>query len=147
MCYTVDPNEYTHKIDLKGELSIAFFIHYNEDRQMEDIDDTENYNVIIETIGKVIIIVELLLLMLLIFTEPLELSLDKKYFLNVIKEITVTDSFLSMNKNEKGCQEESFNECATRKYKKTVLNKCQCLPFQMIQSKKVGNMWQVKDSI
>ena len=27
LCYTVDPNEYKHKIDLTGELSIILFIH------------------------------------------------------------------------------------------------------------------------
>ena len=50
LCYTVDPNEYKHKIDLKGELSLSLFIHYNEDRQMEDIDSTE-YSIIVDTIG------------------------------------------------------------------------------------------------
>ena len=28
LCYTVDPNEYKHKIDLKGELSLSFLIYY-----------------------------------------------------------------------------------------------------------------------
>ena len=51
LCYTVDPNEYKHKIDLKGELSLALFIHYNEDRQLEDIDSTEVHIVIVDTIG------------------------------------------------------------------------------------------------
>ena len=41
LCYQVDPNEYKHKIDLQGDLSLSLFIHYNEDRQMEDVDDSE----------------------------------------------------------------------------------------------------------
>ena len=65
------------------------------------------------------------------FTEPLELSLDMKYNLNVIKEITVTDSFLSLDKDVRGCQELSFNECTTRKYTNKLIQKCQCLPFQI----------------
>ena len=53
LCYTVDPNEYKHKIDLTGELSLSLFIHYNEDRQMEDTDCTEKPSVIaVDTIGK-----------------------------------------------------------------------------------------------
>ena len=56
LCYTVDPNEYKHKIDLKSELSLALFIHYNEDRQLEDIDSTEEHTVIVDTIGKIIVI-------------------------------------------------------------------------------------------
>ena len=55
MCYTVDPNEYKHEIDLKGELSLALFIHYNEDRQMEDTDGTEDHSIIVDTIGKIIV--------------------------------------------------------------------------------------------
>ena len=73
------------------------------------------------------------------FIEPLDLSLEKKYFLNVIKEITVTNSFLSMNKDARGCQKESSDDCTTRKYKNTLINQCQCLPFHMIQTEKVGN--------
>ena len=68
-----------------------------------------------------------------------------EHYLNVIKEISVTDSFLSMDKNERGCQEESFDECTTRKYLKALRNKCQCLPFQMIQSNKVSNNLLGKD--
>ena len=51
LCYTVDPNEYKHKIDLEGDLSITLFIHFNEERQMEDIDDLEEPFVTIDTIG------------------------------------------------------------------------------------------------
>ena len=32
LCYTVDPNEYKHKIDLEGQLSLTLAIDYNEDR-------------------------------------------------------------------------------------------------------------------
>ena len=74
------------------------------------------------------------------FIEPLELSLEKKYYLNVVKEITVTDSYLSMNKNVKGCQKQSYVECTTRKYIKALINQCQCLPFKMIRSEKVGKI-------
>ena len=51
LCYTVDPNEYKHKIDLKGDISLSLFIHYNEDRQMEDLDESFEPNIRVETIG------------------------------------------------------------------------------------------------
>ena len=54
LCYTVDPNEYKHKIDLKGELSLSLFIHYNEDRQMEHYDAINEPFIIIDTIGNLI---------------------------------------------------------------------------------------------
>ena len=54
MCYTVDPNKYKHKIDLKGDLSLSLFINYNEDRELvfEKNDIMAEDNVIrIDTIG------------------------------------------------------------------------------------------------
>ena len=74
---------------------------------------------------------------LIFFSEPLKLSLGKTYLLNVIKEITVTDSFLSMNKETSGCQKEPFNDCISRKFKDILLTKCKCLPFQMRLSDEV----------
>ena len=84
---------------------------------------------------------------MLIFVEPLKLIVEKKYFLNVIKEITVTDSYMSMDKDVRGCQKASFDESTNRKYFKALINQCECLPFQIIQSKKVGNILLGKDSM
>ena len=52
LCYTVDPNNFKDKIDFKEDLSLSLFIHYNEDRQVEDTDSTEKPSVIVDTIGK-----------------------------------------------------------------------------------------------
>ena len=52
LCYTLDPNDYKHKIDLKGELSLSLFIHYNEDRQLEDMESSDEQSIIVDTIGK-----------------------------------------------------------------------------------------------
>lgn len=71
--------------------------------------------------------------------EPLEFCLEKKYYLTVIKEITITDSFLSLNKDIRGCQEESFDDCTTRIYRDVLLNECKCLPFQLGLSTEVRN--------
>ena len=67
----------------------------------------------------------------------MELSLDMKHYFNVIKEIKVTNSFLSLDKDIRGCQEESYDECTTRKYVNDLMNKCQCLPFQFRVTNKV----------
>ena len=72
-----------------------------------------------------------------IFAEQLKLQLEKKYHLNVIKEISVTDSFLTLDKDIRGCQVESFDDCTTEKYIDTLRNKCQCWPFQLGLDKKV----------
>ena len=57
LCYTVDPNVYKDKIDLKGELSLSLFIHFNEDRQMEETDSNRKNSVIVDIIGKKIYLV------------------------------------------------------------------------------------------
>ena len=51
LCYTVDPNEYKDKINLEGDMSLSLFIHYNEDRQMEDIDEMVEPLITIDTIS------------------------------------------------------------------------------------------------
>ena len=51
LCYTVDPNEYKDKIDLEGDLSLTLFIHYNEDRQLEDPNENDEHFIIVDTIG------------------------------------------------------------------------------------------------
>ena len=54
LCYTVDPNEYKHKIDLKGELSLSLFIHYNEDRHIEDsVNSSDQHFIIVDSIGRI----------------------------------------------------------------------------------------------
>ena len=62
-----------------------------------------------------------------------------EYFLNGIKEISVTDSFLSMGKSIRGCQEESYDDCTTKKYKAALTDKCQCLPFQLGLNEEVSS--------
>ena len=54
MCYTVDPNDYKHKIDLEKDISISLFINYNEDREINSDTATENYVISIETIGNLL---------------------------------------------------------------------------------------------
>ena len=58
--------------------------------------------------------------------------------MNVIKDISVTDSFLSLDKGTRGCQEDSYDECTTRKCRNTFINKCQCLPFQIRLNEEVS---------
>ena len=75
------------------------------------------------------------------FTEPLKLSLDMEHHLNVIKEISVTDYFQSMDINIRACLEESFDDCTTKKYRNDLINKCQCLPFQLRFTEEVSRSY------
>ena len=63
---------------------------------------------------------------------------EGKYNLNALKEIKVTDSYLGLDKNVKGCQnEESLEECTTRQHMDTYLQQCGCLPIAIGISKEV----------
>ena len=49
-----------------------------------------------------------------------------------MKEMKVTDSFLSLNKEVRGCQNvEPFEDCTTRNYLESLRNNCGCIPFAM----------------
>ena len=77
-------------------------------------------------------------LILLFLLEPLKLFGEGDYNLNVVKEVKVTDSFLGLDSDVKGCNmEETFENCTTKIYVETVKQKCGCLPFNIYLSDKV----------
>ena len=82
------------------------------------------------------------------FIEPLHLKFGHEYNLNNVKEIEVTDEFLNLDKIIKQCQnDESLEDCKTRKYIDTLLNQCNCLPFAIRNNKKVFELLSDKISI
>ena len=63
--------------------------------------------------------------------------MEKNYYLNVIKEVTVTKSFLSMDKQTRQCQEETYDYCTTKNYLDALIKKCECLPLQIRNTNEV----------
>ena len=64
--------------------------------------------------------------------EPVLLNGEGFYNLNVVKEERVTESFLGLDEEVRGCQNhESQEDCQTRFFIKTALEKCECLPFNI----------------
>ena len=62
--------------------------------------------------------------------EPLKIKVGKEYNLNNVKEIKVTDEFLTLDKTTINCQNyETLQDCKNRKYTNTILQQCNCLPF------------------
>ena len=58
----------------------------------------------------------------------MSLSGEGQFNLNILKEISVTDDFLSLDEEIRGCQNrESFDECTSRKYLNEMSQKCGCL--------------------
>ena len=66
---------------------------------------------------------------------------EGKYNL-VLRETRVTDSFLDFDLEVRGCQnEESVQNCTTRQYINTIVEKCNCIPLNLNNNDKV-NIYQ-----
>ena len=79
--------------------------------------------------------------MIIVFLEPLKLYGEGDYNLNVVKEVKVTESFLTLDADVKGCNMEmTFENCTTKIYIETVSQKCGCLPFNIYLSDKVKTL-------
>ena len=64
---------------------------------------------------------------------------EGEYNLNAIKEIKVSDSFLSLGKDTIDCQrDESLYGCSTKHYLDTILDQCGCLPLNLRITNKVS---------
>ena len=56
--------------------------------------------------------------------DPLQLSLQSNYSLNVLEEIAVTESFLTLDADIRQCQNlETYEDCITRNYLKSIKGK------------------------
>ena len=78
---------------------------------------------------------------MLIFAEPVNFVAQGEYNLNALKEVKATESFLGLDQEVRGCQnEESLHKCSTRKHIKNLIEQCGCLPFNMRLSDEVGKI-------
>ena len=65
--------------------------------------------------------------------------MGNEYNLNNVKEISVTEDFLTLDKTIIKCQnEESLQDCKTRKYINTMVDQCKCLPFAIRNDNEVS---------
>ena len=52
--------------------------------------------------------------------------------MDAVKEIVVTESFMSLDQYTRGCQnKESYETCTSRYFHETILTKCGCLPWKL----------------
>ena len=80
--------------------------------------------------------------MISLIAELVKLIGEGEYNLDALKEIKVTDSYLGLDQDVRGCQnEESLNNCKTKHYLERILEKCDCLPFNIRLSEKVWNVY------
>ena len=69
----------------------------------------------------------------------MKLAVGKEYNLNNLKEVKVTDEFLTLDRATIGCQNtKSIQDCKTKEYIDSLINQCECLPYPIIDVKKVA---------
>ena len=67
-----------------------------------------------------------------VFADKFVLVGDGEYNLNAIKEIKVTNSFLGLSEDVRGCQNEKpLDDCITEYFIDNLLNNCGCIPFNL----------------
>ena len=73
---------------------------------------------------------------LVIVLEPTRLYGEGQYNLNVVKEMKVTDSFLTLEPSRRNCQDTiDYEECTTKTYHNAFMEQCRCLPFNIETNK------------
>ena len=63
-----------------------------------------------------------------------------EYNLDALTTIEVTESFLGLDQQDRGCQHEPLYNCTTRKYLDALLDQCGCLPLSIRLSDKVSSL-------
>ena len=158
LCYEVDLNKFSDKNNIRNELKLGlnFLIDYNEDKQVtfeQNIsrkelglannlvasDQDQHASVYLDSIGrnykgfqnkkwetKI--------------AEEVKLIGEGEYNFNVLKQIRVTESYLGLDQDVRGCQnDEPYDNCTTRHYLNTMLGECGCISFNTRRYKKVLN--------
>ena len=74
------------------------------------------------------------------FKVPLFLDARGEYNLNAVKEVQITDSFTTLDLNDRKCQDrDKYEDCTTKVYEDVIMNLCRCLPFNLRKTDNVSN--------
>ena len=158
LCYEVDLQKFRddENIEKQLKLGFAFFMDYNEDRQVTSaegfiprersyvlriINSGQRHQAFIHlnTVGE-IEFHKCLSNLYFSHSEPVQLIGEGDYNLNVVKDIAVTESYNGLPQSVRGCQnQEPFENCTSRIYFDSLMAKCGCLPFNMRLTEKVAN--------
>ena len=66
---------------------------------------------------------------------------EGKFNLHSMKEISVTDSFLGLDRDTRKCQDiETYDDCKTQIYIKHLRHECGCLPLSLRLSREVKHI-------
>ena len=75
------------------------------------------------------------------FLDPVKIIEEGQYNLNNLKEISVTDSFMGLDKATRHCQEtDTYDDCKTWLHVDNLRMECGCLPLYLKLSDKVKGL-------
>ena len=76
------------------------------------------------------------------FLDELTLPVESgEYNIRTFKEIDVTDSYLGIDENIRGCQDKVlYDECIQNSYEEKIKNLCGCLPLPLNVNQNVVNI-------
>ena len=57
--------------------------------------------------------------------------------MTALKKMSGTDAFMALSTSEKGCQEESYQDCKTKSIFAEMEKECKCIPLKLANFKKV----------
>ena len=158
LCYETDLEELkesdNENLMKQLEKGFALFIDYNEDRKFDfksskndslfkksKFNDENSVSVYLDTISNILCNTACFKAsnnQILLFLDPVKLFGEGLYNLHSLKEITVTDSFLGLDKKITKCQSfETHHDCNTKVYMRNMMQKCGCLPLSHRLSDKV----------
>ena len=65
-------------------------------------------------------------------SDPVTLPGEGEFNLNSLKETEVTESFMGLKQDARGCQnDEEYVDCTTRNYIESIRQQCGCLPLSI----------------
>ena len=70
--------------------------------------------------------------LILSILAPLILHSNGSYALSAVKEMRISEDFMSLGKDLTKCQvQEEYEECSTRIYQAAMIEQCNCIPYSL----------------
>ena len=67
-----------------------------------------------------------------VMKESVNINFTNPFHTSFLQEIKVTESFLGLKEEVRGCQNlETFEDCTTRNFLESLRKKCDCIPFAL----------------
>ena len=102
-----------------------------ENKNLDYVEKGENARIYFQNIG-IILQLKKATKTLFVLLEPLTFDGEGNYALSNVKEFAVTSGFINLGEEVTECQDqESFEECTTRKYLQLAREECSCTPFSL----------------